>query len=83
MRYLDFHFFVKPVGFQICDVIIGIATKWKLLLCLFFGILSTIKMKFGQILVYYKTNISNMFVAQCWRLETSSKPFYDFIEMII
>ena len=36
MRYLDFHFFVKPVGFQICDVIIGIATKWKLLLCLFF-----------------------------------------------
>ena len=29
------------------------------------------------------TNISNMFLAQCWRLKTSSRSFYDFIEMTI
>ena len=28
-------------------------------------------------------NISNMFLAECWRLETSSKLFYDFIKMTI
>ena len=38
---------------------------------------------FGQILVYCMTNISNVFLAECWRLETSSRPFYDFIEMTI
>ena len=32
-------------------------------------------MKFGQILVCCMTNISNMFLAECWRLETSSRPF--------
>ena len=40
-------------------------------------------MKLGQILVCCMTNISNMFLAQCWRLETSSRPFYDFIKMTI
>ena len=40
----------------------------------FFG-LSTIKMKFGQILVYLITNISKMSLAQCWILETSFRPF--------
>ena len=40
-------------------------------------------MKFGQILACYMTNISNMFLAHCWRLETSSRPFYDFIKMKI
>ena len=49
----------------------------------FFWILSPIKMKFGQILVCCMTNISNMFLAQCWRLETSPRPFYDFIKMTI
>ena len=34
-----------------------------------FWILSTITMKFGHILVYLITNICNMFLAQCWRLE--------------
>ena len=34
-----------------------------------------IKMKFGQILVRSMTKISNMFLAQCGRLETSSGPF--------
>ena len=47
----------------------------------FFWILRTIKMRFGQILVCCLTNISNRFLAQCWRLETSSRPFYDFIKM--
>ena len=45
--------------------------------------LRTIKMKFGQILMHLITNISNMFLAQCWRLETSSRPFYDSNEMAI
>ena len=47
----------------------------------YFWILSTIKMKFGQILVCCTTNISSMFLAECWRLETSSRLFYDFIKM--
>ena len=46
----------------------------------FFWILSPIKMKFGQILVCCMTNISNMFLAECWRLETSSRLFYYFIK---
>ena len=49
----------------------------------FFWILSTIKMKFAQVLVCCMKNISNMFLAEWWRLETSSRLFYDFIEMII
>ena len=49
----------------------------------FFSILSTIKMIFGQILVCFMTNISSMFWAQCWRLETSSRPFYDFVKITI
>ena len=47
----------------------------------FFLILSTIKMKFGQVLVCCMTNISNMFLVLCQRLETSSRPFYEFIKM--
>ena len=41
------------------------------------------KMKLGEILVCYLTNISNMFLAQPWRLETSSKPLYGFIKTTI
>ena len=40
-------------------------------------------MKFGQILVCCMTNISNMFLVECWRLETSSRLFYDFVKMAI
>ena len=47
----------------------------------FFWILSTIKMKFDQILVCYMTNISNMLLTECWRLETSLRLFYDFIKI--
>ena len=45
-----------------------------------FLILSTIKMKFGQILMCCITNSSNMFLARSWRLETSSRPLNDFIK---
>ena len=34
-KYLDFCVFANSVDFKICDVIIDIATYWKLLLCLF------------------------------------------------
>ena len=40
-------------------------------------------MKFGQILVYLITNIFNIFLPQCWSLQTSSRPFYDFTEMTL
>ena len=40
-------------------------------------------MNFSHILVYLMTNIFNMFLAQCWRRETSSRPFYDFNEMTL
>ena len=49
----------------------------------FFWIESPIKMKLSQIQVCCMTNIFNMFLAQCWKLETSSRPFYDFIKMKI
>ena len=38
-------------------------------------------MNFGQILVYLITNISNMYLVGYWRLETISRPFYDFNEI--
>ena len=77
-RYRDFCVFVKPDDFKICDVmIISYAYAY------FFWILSPIKMEFGQILVCCRRNISNMFLAECWRLETSSTLFYDFIKMTI
>ena len=34
-RYLDFCVYVKSTDFKICDVIICIATQWKLHFCLF------------------------------------------------
>ena len=41
------------------------------------------KMKFVQILVFYMPNIANMSLAQCWGLETNSRPFHDFIKITI
>ena len=40
-------------------------------------------MKLGQIIGSCMTNISNIFLAQWWRPETSSWPFYDFIKLTI
>ena len=53
------------------------------LMLIYFESLSPIKMKFGQILVCCMTNTATMFLAECWRLETSSRLFYDFIKMTI
>ena len=38
-------------------------------------------MKFGQIIVSCRTNISNMLLAQCWGLETGPRSFYDLIKI--
>ena len=79
LRYLEFCVFVKykDIKIGICHIMEG-----KLYAC-FFWILATIKMKFGQVLVCCVLNMSNMFLGQCWRLETSSRSFYDFIKTTI
>ena len=76
-----FVFFVKFADFKICDVIIDIIEVTLMLI--FFLILNTIKMKFDQILMFCMTDISNIFLTQCWKLETSSRPSYDVIKMTI
>ena len=73
---------MKP-DFKICDVIIKLRHNTIYTYGYFFWILSTIKMKFGQILLCCMINISSMFLAECWRLGTSSRFFYDFIKMAI
>ena len=80
-RYLDFCAFLKSTDFKICDIIIVITSSGISTSASFFWILSTLKKEFGQILVCCKTNTSNMFIAQDWRLETNSELFYDFIKM--
>ena len=40
-------------------------------------------MKFGQILVCCMANIFNMFLAQCWRLETALYPFMILLKLAI
>ena len=82
-RYLDFCVFVKSTNLKICDVIIGIVTNESCIYASYFWILHTIKLKFGQMLVCCMTNISKMFLAQCCKLETTSRPLYDFIKMTI
>ena len=82
-RNLDFCAFVKSTDLKICDVIIGIPSSGISTYAYFFWILSTLKKKFGQILLCCKTKISNTFLAQDWRLETSSRLFYDFFKMTI
>ena len=83
-RYLDSCASVKLTDFKISDIIIGITSSGVSTSAYFFWILSTMKKKFGQVLlVCCKTNISNMFLVQGWRFETSSRLFYDFIKMTI
>ena len=48
-----------------------------------FWMLCTTKVKFGQMLVCCMRNISNLLLAQYWRLETNSSLFYSFIKMTI
>ena len=73
LRFCEIH------NFKICDVIKALVHNESYTYAYFFLILSTIKMTFGQILVCCTANISNMFLARCWGLETSFRPFYDFI----
>ena len=63
-RYLEFCAFVKSTDFKICDVIRGIVGSGISTYAYFFRILSALKKKFSQILVYCKTNISSIFLAQ-------------------
>ena len=78
-RYLDFYAFVKFTYFKSCGIInIGITSSGCFISAYFFWILSTLKRKSGQILVWCKTNNSNISnMAQDWRLESSSWLFYD------
>ena len=71
--------FCEIHSFKICDVIKALVHNGSYTYAYFFLILSTIKMTFGQILVCSTANISNMFLARCCGLETSFRPFYDFI----
>ena len=82
-RYLDFCVSVKSTDFKICNVIIGIVSSGISTYAYLFWILRTLKKKFSQILVWCKTNISNLFLAQDSILETSSGPFYDLIKITI
>ena len=76
-RDIDIFVFVKTANFKICDAIISYTYAY------FFRIPSPIKMKFGEILVCCMANISNMFLAECWRLEASARLFYNFLDMTI
>ena len=77
-RYLDFYVLWNP---QISK---ALTSSWALLhngsytYAYLFWILSTIKIKFNQLPVYCMTNISNMFLAECWKLETSPRSFDNF-----
>ena len=81
-RYLNFCVFVKSTNSKFCDVI-KLLRNGSYIYAYFFWILCTIKMRFSQILVCYLTKISNVILAQCWRLKTSYRPFYHFIKTTI
>ena len=82
--YLDFCVFVKSTDFE---------NLWRhhrhwfsngsYTYTYFFWMVCTVKMKFGQLLLCCMRNISNLFLAQYWRLETSSRPFYFLIKITI
>ena len=73
-RYLDFCVFVNSTDFKVCDVIID---NRNYTCSYFLWILSTIKIKFSQLLPCCLTNICNVILARCWRLETNSRSFSD------
>ena len=84
LRYLDFcGFFLYPQVSKSLTSSLALLPNGSYTYTYFFWILSTIYMKFGQILVCCMTNISNMFLAQNWRLKTSSSHFHDFIKLTI
>ena len=75
-RYVDFCVFMKSTNFKTWH-------RHRHCYTYFFWILSTIKKKFGQILVYCMKIISNMFLGLCWRLKTSFRPLFDFTKMTV
>ena len=79
-KYRDFCVFVKPADFKICGII-SIAAWCKL----HFFLLNpkSYQKKIWSNFSVLHDNISNTFLAECWRLETSSRPFYDFIKVTI
>ena len=83
LRYLDFCVFVKSTNFKICTSSWTLNHNGSCTFAYFIWIISTIKIKLGQILVYLITNISNTFSVQHWRQETGSRPLYDLNEMAI
>ena len=82
-RYQDFCVFVKTADFKICDIIISIVVHCNLHSCFFILKPKSYQNENGQILVCCMINIFSMFLAEWWRLETSSMSFYDFIKMAI
>ena len=83
LRYLDFCVFVKSTDFKIRGIIISIATKWKLHLCLFLLNPKSYKNETWSNTSVLLRNISKIFLPQCWRLETSSRPFYYIIKTAV
>ena len=83
-KYLDFYVFDEcSRNVKICDVIIDMGALWRLHFRLFIRVLSSIKMKFVQVLVKLMTNIFNSFLALLRRLITSSRSFYNFDKMAV
>ena len=82
--YQDFCVFVKPANFKICDTIVSTAASCKFRLCLFLLNHKSYQNEiWSNTLVCCMTNISNKFLTECWRLETSSRLSYDFIKKTI
>ena len=82
LRYLDFCVFVKSTDFKVYDVIIGIAMEGKLKFRLFL-----LNPKYCQNESWSNTSVlcDRHLTCLCFnvRLETSCRPFYDFIKMKI
>ena len=81
--------FSRHQDFQNPQISMSVVSLWTLLrngtytFAYFFWMLPTIKIKLHQILVHLITNVSIIFLAQCWRLETSSRPLFDFNKVTI
>ena len=72
-RSQDINIFEKFTNFKICDIVD--ITAYGTFFTVFFFNLGTVEIKFGQMLMQFMTDISNLFLAQFRRLETSSRPF--------
>ena len=82
-RYVDFSVLWNPQILKSVTSSQALLYNGNYTYAYFFWIPSTVKIKFGQIQVCCMTNTLIMFLAYCWRLETSCRPFYGFIKMTI